>query len=993
MVSRLEDLCGIQMAIELANKLEFKKEILRLADFDNLWDDGGEPWFENMEKKVLDALKKLPFGLRVKIPMPAVIFCLIQNIEWAKFHKEEFDLPLDYSCSFLKSSYFTSKGILNKEKAAREILKDTELSPSLKFCIACHYCLSDFIPVLWEQLPEDKKPKVENKLFENGFCIGGRNEMADLWSYFLLGELEIIMEGKDDSFSLYKFKKTFDNESYRNCSDVAFKKCFEELNETEKEEAVIFARDKLKNLLSDLENFDYCETDTPPHLLSLELFIPFQKYLEMTIFFLHHLDQRQLMVFFQPVMLHYVLFHSLCWPYQHMFMDVVNLFWEVLPKTGFCLLLHRIVDLIKNESYCKLCDYHNILRDFWIQSSLSLKRFFFRLEGISKGDMLIEFTYEEIDDFFIFDLHSDFELLKFSYVIWELFYSLTIEDEKIIRLIFSSATLEEKSDIVRLQGYEIGNISFEACDLRRIDLFIECCVPKEEIGSFKIELFNDEDVTTVLYFLVRYKMGEEFQKILKWAFSAEEIKEWLKNFLLYVRQEWKLRFYCSPKEVKCIEKNLEWALSSNEMKNFKESFVRDLGDIAQDFKKSLSRGKFQDIDFILEWIFSSKFEILKFKKDLSFESIDYIGHSFLSSGLSSLKKFIEWSALSKEESKNFRRQLAFSEEVIEYYSKLVARTQLCEVDTFIQWTELTETEVKNVKKLLVFNVEGKVLPSCAASILNGKDGSVKKLLSWTEFSKEEVREFYSVLPEELNLSTHIIEENALSNINKFFNTLSLSKKEIQRVKKNFLFKSIDDITEYFVMGNKWSEFEELLGWCFSSKTEIIEFKKKIPLETNNTCLKLISLQRFDDVDKFFTWTGVHNSLKQRLLKKAIFDSRVYEIVRQELYYENYGIIVGFLNFLSAKDLLLIKWKESFLIWNNNERNKLDCCNTNGRPDNRGVQLNSSSACGACRGIIEDGKRFIKLFNKHYNKLKVRPKRKLESSLKSNSSKRKRSRHC
>ncbi|KAL7631035.1 UNVERIFIED_CONTAM: hypothetical protein RMT77_018677 [Armadillidium vulgare] len=606
MVSRLEDLCGIQMAIELANKLEFKKEILRLTDLDpyiRFWYNGIDLWFENMEKKALDSLEKLPFGLREKIPIPVVIFCLSQSMEWAKFHNEEFDLPFDYSCYFLRSSFFTSKGILNKEKAARELLKDIDLSPSLKFCVSCHYCFSDVIPVLWEQLPEDKRPKIENKVFENIFSIGGRNEMADIWSCSLLGELQIIMEIRDVSFSFYKFETTFDN---RNCSVVAFRKCFEKLNESEKEEAVIFTRDKLKKFLSDLENFNYCEFDTPPHLLSHQLFIPFQKYLEITIFLLRHLDERQLKVFFQPVLLHYVLFHSLCWPYQHMFMDVVSQFWEVLPKIGFCLLLHRIVNLIKNKSYSKLCDYHNILRDFWVQSSSSLKRFFFRLEGISKGDMLIEFTYEEIDDYFLFDLHSDFERLKFSYVIYELFDSpFTIEDEKIIRLIFSSATMEEKSDIVWLQGSEIGKISFKACDLRRIDLFFEFCVPKEEIESFKKELLNHESVTAVLYILVLNKIGKEFQDILNWAFSAEEIKEWLKNFLLYVRQRWKLGFY-SRKEVKCVEKNLEWALSSNEMKNFKSSFVRDLGDIARDFKDLLSDGDFYDIDFLLKWIFSFK---------------------------------------------------------------------------------------------------------------------------------------------------------------------------------------------------------------------------------------------------------------------------------------------------------------------------------------------------------------------------------------------------
>ncbi|KAL7632255.1 UNVERIFIED_CONTAM: hypothetical protein RMT77_017413 [Armadillidium vulgare] len=990
MVSRLEDLCGIQMAIELANKLEFKKEILRLTDLDpniRFWYDEIDLWFENMEKKALDALEKLPFGLREKIPIPLVIFCLSQSMEWAKFHNEEFDLPFDYSCSFLRSTFFTSKGILNKEKAARELLKDIDLSPSLKFCVSCHYCFSDVIPVLWEQLPEDKRPKIENRVFKNIFSIGGRNEMADIWSCSLLGELQIIMEIRGVSFSFYKFETTFDN---RNCSVVAFRKCFEKLNESEKEEAVIFTRDKLKKFLSDLENFDYCEFETPPHLLSHQLFIPFQKYLEITIFLLRHLDERQLKVFFQPVLLHYVLFHSLCWPYQHMFMDIVSQFWEVLPKTGFCLLLHRIVNLIKNKSYSKLCDYHNLLRDFWVQSSPSLKRFFFRLEGISKGDMLIEFTIKEDKDYFIDDLHSDFELLKFSHVICELFDSpFTIEDEKIIQLIFSSATMEEKSEIVRLQGNTIGKISFKACDLRRIDMFIECCVPKEGIESFKKELFNDEDVTAALYFVVLKKMGEEFQKILNWAFSAEEIKEWLKNFVLYVRQTWKLGLY-SFKEVKCIEKNLEWALSSNEMKNFKSSFIRDLEDIVRDFKKSLSKGNFHDIDFILEWIFSSKIEIVKFKKDLAFESIDYIGHSFLSSGLSSLKKFVKWSSLSKEESKDFRRQLAFSEKVIEYYSKLVAQRQLFKVGTFIRWAELTETEVKNFKKLLVFNFEGKVLLSCA---LNGKESFVKKLLIWTEFSKEEIREFYSVLPEELNLSTHIIEENALSNINKFFNTLSLSKKEIKRVKKSLLFKSIDDVTEYFVMGNKWNEFEELLGWCFSSKTEIIEFKKKIPLEINNTCFKLISDQRYDDVDKFFTWTGVHSSLKKRVLEKAILDSTVYRTVSWALNCISTEMSERLFNFLSSNDLLSIKWKESFLIWNNNMRNKVNCCNTSGRSDYRGVQLNSSSGCFYCRTFVKGGKRFIKMFDKHYNKLRVRPKRKLESSHESNSTKGKRSRHC
>ncbi|KAL7634725.1 UNVERIFIED_CONTAM: hypothetical protein RMT77_015102 [Armadillidium vulgare] len=997
MVSRLEELCGTQFAIELANKLEFKKEILRLPDlylYESLWYDGSQPWFENMEKKVLDALGKLPFGLREKIPIHVVIFCLSQSMEWAKFHNEEFDLPFDYSCSFLRSSFFTSKGILNKEKAAREILKDTELSPSLKFCIACHYCFSDVIPVLWEQLPEDKRPKIENKVLENGFCIEGRNEMADIWSYSLLGKLQILMEKSDDSFSLYKFKQTFNDVSSRNCSDVAFKKCFEELNELEREEAVIFARDTWTNLLS--YTFGRYKSDT--FHFTLQLFLQFQKYVEMAIFLFRHLDERQLKVFFQPEILHIVLCLLLRWPYQHMFMDVVSLFREVIPKTKYFLLLYRIVNLMKNKSSSELCDYHKILRDFWIQSSSSLKRFFFRLERINRLYILSVFTYKEIVDYFTSGFPSDVKLLRYSYVICELFDSpFNIEDEKIIRLIFSSATLEEKSDIVRLQGNRIFKRYFEVCDLRRIELFIECCVPKGRIESFKKELFNDEDIKYVLFSLVLDNKGKEFQKILNWAFSAEEIKEWLKNFLLYMRQ--KLEFSLYPFEkIKCIDKSLKFALSSNEIQNFKESIFLVMRDIVWHYESLLS-GNFQDIDLLLEWSVYSEIEMVKFKKDLAFKTIRYVNDSFLSKGLSSLKELIKWSSLSKEESKDFKRQVAFSEKVIEYYSKfVVAKRELYKANAFIRWAELTETEVKNFKRLLVFNVEGNVFSSCVSFTLNGKGGFVKKLVNWTQFSKEEVREVYSLLIDELNLYSHIVEKNTkLNNIKEFFIGFPLSEKEIKRHKKDLLFKNIN-LIEYFVIVNRWDEMEELLGWCFSSETEMSDFKKKIPLNINDICLNLISCQRFDDVDKFFTWTGVHNSLKKRLLKKIMFEHRAYEIV---MWMDNSSKerIDELLTFLSSNDLLSNKWKESFLIWYYDYRSRSDCSDANclkiRRPDigGFGVHLDINLLCGVCGNFIENCKRFIKLFDKHYNKLKVRPKRKLEYSLQINSTKTKRSRHC
>ena len=56
--------------------------------------------------------------------------------------------------------------------------------------------------------------------------------------------------------------------------------------------------------------------------------------------------------------------------------------------------------------------------------------------------------------------------------------------------------------------------------------------------------------------------------------------------------------------------------------------------------------------------------MIKYKKEFAFEMVRQMDQSFLSNDLSSLKKFIEWSALSEEEGKDFRRQVALSDKVI-----------------------------------------------------------------------------------------------------------------------------------------------------------------------------------------------------------------------------------------------------------------------------------------------------------------------------------------
>lgn len=198
---------------------------------------------------------------------------------------------------------------------------------------------------------------------------------------------------------------------------------------------------------------------------------------------------------------------------------------------------------------------------------------------------------------------------------------------------------------------------------------------------------------------------------------------------------------------------------------------------------------------------------------------------------------------------------------------------------FIWWAELTETEVKDFKKRIVFDKGSHVLPACVSFTVNGEEDFINKLLSWSQFSKKEVENFYSILLEKLDQYFENTETNTkLVNIKHFMSGFSLSEEEIKGHKKKLVSGS-GNIVAFLIVRNRWDEVEELLDLCFSSsEKEIIEFKEKLPFKVSKMCLDLILNKKFDDVDKFFTWTGIHHSLKKRVLRSTVFDDRIFQMV-------------------------------------------------------------------------------------------------------------------
>lgn len=152
----------------------------------------------------------------------------------------------------------------------------------------------------------------------------------------------------------------------------------------------------------------------------------------------------------------------------------------------------------------------------------------------------------------------------------------------------------------------------EIYDLKRIDLYMEHFIPKERVRSFREELVNDIYVQKELFDLIVKGKSNRLQMILNWALYDDEIKEFLKCFLLlYLKPKSILYYSCN--ELKCIEKSLEWR-PFEEIKELKKSFAVSSLCIVNRFEFSLLNGDFKMINVYLSWIFTSEIEFIESKR-------------------------------------------------------------------------------------------------------------------------------------------------------------------------------------------------------------------------------------------------------------------------------------------------------------------------------------------------------------------------------------------
>ncbi|KAL7635299.1 UNVERIFIED_CONTAM: hypothetical protein RMT77_014366 [Armadillidium vulgare] len=475
METRLEDLCKVKLVIEFCTQRpEMKKSIVEaikrttptyspdICDYLNF----------DLNGKFSDTLRNLPMLLRNNMPYYLIPLIGREMIAWIFFHGETFDLEESYCINFIKSFKFNSKGVLNKELAALELVKDKNLSSVVRFKIACHYFFSEYILMLWENLTEIEKlclrqapPKDYTSIY-----------VELIWSAYKQRSIQNLIDKGESVIN----DKVFVNACiYSFCSknDISFQNYFEKLSKPNKLFVLQFSenilRFKLENITIDPNKYNFYNSNEP--------------YLKMVEYLFTQLNSEQLKNLFQQNLDYFVLKALLNWPYQHLFMKAVNIFWENISNNNFYILLHVIMNMLGNYHLSKSFDYKLLFIKFWNMGLKNHKKYVLSVES---GKTLINPILNSTD--YIIIVGKETFVYQNHFILAKIFCLDDFNDENqfIIKLIMEDVSEEVKQKILDNQEQKICNRVARAGNFYIEDVFFKCCVPKYLVEKYKSNILK-----------------------------------------------------------------------------------------------------------------------------------------------------------------------------------------------------------------------------------------------------------------------------------------------------------------------------------------------------------------------------------------------------------------------------------------------------------------------------------------------------------------------
>ncbi|GBN13794.1 hypothetical protein AVEN_81609-1 [Araneus ventricosus] len=266
---------------------------------------------------------------------------------WRERHKFIFFYDFkDINLLDLAKLRWTTVGAIDYRKTAKELVCSDALNVVERYKIACSYCLDDYIPLLWEKLPEGERREFYSEIISS-------ISLPCLWPYILEGELDAIdFLWRTADRNLTSFNQCAFEESAIDFNKTAAEYFFQKLTHEEREASLV--RTAVAVLLSShLENTKI-ETRSNVVRYLLSLMTPEQRVetfkMSPVDFFLCFLD----------------------WPWQDLFLENVGLFWTLFPPDLYDSLLDKMMCGDENSLFY----YPEIFKEFFIESPLDFKRRF-----------------------------------------------------------------------------------------------------------------------------------------------------------------------------------------------------------------------------------------------------------------------------------------------------------------------------------------------------------------------------------------------------------------------------------------------------------------------------------------------------------------------------------------------------------------------------------------------------------------------------------------
>ncbi|GBO14656.1 hypothetical protein AVEN_258223-1 [Araneus ventricosus] len=286
-------------------------------------------WRETVEDKLPDEVSKLglPKSL-TKLLIDTVKLMCRQVGKWKEFHEEYLQDSLDediyFDIAILEKLCWTAAGAVDYGKTAKELVRSDVIDTVKKFKLACLYCLEDFIPLFWQELPNENKKYFCNKR-RHRLEIGPLG-LQFWWPYIINGQEskleDLIRSYRGDQITLHQYAFQC---SLKRGNKTAAEYFFQKLTLEEKEASLMSST---RVLLGSRISYWY------------NVF-PREQFSELLIYLLSVMTPDQQMQIFEERPL-VVLSGLLQWPFQDIFSEIADLIWNFLPEREYDSVLQKI---------------------------------------------------------------------------------------------------------------------------------------------------------------------------------------------------------------------------------------------------------------------------------------------------------------------------------------------------------------------------------------------------------------------------------------------------------------------------------------------------------------------------------------------------------------------------------------------------------------------------------------------------------------------------